>query len=71
MKKSQFEEITAALSIIITLICYKLEIHWLFNIYVVKSFLDTYCALKYAYISAMKDIKKEKEQKQKKDETIQ
>lgn len=48
MKKHQFEEITAALSIIITLLAYEFEIDWLFWIYLVKSIFDTLCALKAA-----------------------
>jgi hypothetical protein len=49
MKKHQFEEITAALSIIITLLAYKFEINWLFYIYFVKSIGDTLCAFYYAF----------------------
>lgn len=54
MKKHQFEEITAALSIIITLLAYKFGINWLFYIYLVKSILDTVCAIRYAYQKAFK-----------------
>lgn len=57
MKKHQFEEITAALSIIITLLAYKFGIDWLFYIYFVKSCLDTLSAIGYAYKS-MKDENK-------------
>jgi len=49
MKKHQFEEINAALSIVICLIAYHLEINWLFYIYFCKSILDTSCAILYAY----------------------
>ena len=51
MKDYQFEEITAALSIIICLLAYRFEIRWLFLIYVFKASLDTLCALWYAYKS--------------------
>lgn len=54
MKIHQFEEITAALSIIITLLAYNLGVNWLFYIYFVKSCFDTYCAIKYGYKSAKK-----------------
>lgn len=52
MKKHQFEEITAALSIIITLLAYKYEIYWLFIIYFIKSCMDTLSALTESYKSA-------------------
>lgn len=45
MKAHQFEEITAALSIIITLMAYEFEINWLFYIYFIKSCIDTIAAL--------------------------
>ncbi|MCH7724439.1 MAG: hypothetical protein IIC76_14040 [Bacteroidetes bacterium] len=57
MKKHQFEEMTASFSIIITLLAYKFEIDWLFYIYLCKSIFDTWCALKYSYISAKNDKK--------------
>ena len=57
MKKHQFEEITAALSIIITLLAYKFEISWLFYIYLVKSCLDTYIALVKSYKSVRSEKK--------------
>jgi hypothetical protein len=60
MKKYQFEEITAALSIIITLLAYYFEVKWLFYIYFVKSIFDMYCAFKYSYKSAQKSIAKKK-----------
>ena len=56
MKKHQFEEITAALSIIIALLAYQFEINWLFYIYFVKSCIDTWCALKEGYKSAKKSL---------------
>ena len=59
MQKHQFEEITASLSIIITLMAYGFEINWLFYIFLCKSIFDIWCALKTSYISAQKDIKKE------------
>jgi len=58
MKKHQFEEITAALSIIITLLAYKFEINWLFYIFFVKSCFDTWCALKESYKSAKASLSK-------------
>ena len=58
MKKHQFEEITAALSIIITLLAYKFEINWLFYIYLVKSCIDTWGALKESYKSAKASLAK-------------
>ena len=51
MKTHQFEEITAALSIIITLLAYKFEVNWLFYIYFGKSIMDTYFALKFSWIA--------------------
>lgn len=61
MKKHQFEEITAALSIIITLLAYQFEINWLFWIYLLKSLFDTYCAIKESYKPAKKSaLKKQK-----------
>ena len=58
MKNHQFEEITAALSIIITLLAYKFEINWLFYIYLVKSCIDTWFALKESYKSAKTSLAK-------------
>lgn len=58
MKNHQFEEITAALSIIITLLAYKFEINWLFYIYFVKSCIDTWCVLKESYKSAKASLAK-------------
>ena len=49
MKNHQFEEITAALSIIIALLAYKFEINWLFYTYLVKGCLDTFIALRESY----------------------
>mgnify|MGYP001231145233 FL=1 len=60
MKKHQFEEITAALSIIIALLAYKFEITWLFYIYTFKACFDFWCALKFSYKSNMKRIEKKK-----------
>lgn len=61
MKKHQFEEITAALSIIIALLAYKFEITWLFYIYTFKACFDFWCALKFSYKASIKRIKKQKE----------
>lgn len=55
MKKHQFEEITAALSIIICLLAWNFEIMWLFWIYLVKSILDTICAIWFACESVIKE----------------
>ena len=60
MKKHQFEEITAALSIIIALLAYKFEITWLFYIYTFKACFDFCCAIKFSYKSNMKRIEKKK-----------
>ena len=49
MKEYQFEEITAALSIIICLLAYKFEINWLLWVYLVKALADTYFALETSY----------------------
>jgi len=46
------------LSIIITLLAYKFEINWLFYIYLVKSCLDTWFALKESYKSAKTSLAK-------------
>lgn len=48
MKKHQFEEITAALSIIIALLAWEFKIEWLFVIYLIKAILDTICAIYYS-----------------------
>ena len=50
MKKSQFEELTAGLSIVIALLAYNFEVYWLLVIYAPKAIFDTYCAIKYATI---------------------
>jgi len=49
MIKSQFEEITMGISIIITLLAYHFEINSLFYVFLVKSIWDFHCAMKYAY----------------------
>lgn len=54
MSKSQFEEITMGISIIITLLAYIANIDWLFYIFLVKSVWDFYCAMKYSYIEVFK-----------------
>lgn len=54
MKKSQFEEIVMGISIIITILAYIANIDWLFNIFLVKSVWDFYCAMKYSYIEVFK-----------------
>lgn len=58
MKKHQFEEITTALSIVITLLAYKLEINWLFYIYFVKSCFDTWYSIRKSYKSAKASLAK-------------
>lgn len=57
MKRYQFEELIASLSIIITLLCYEFEVWWLFYVFLIKSIFDLYCAIKAAYHEAMKEIK--------------
>ena len=52
MKKHQFEEITAALSIIIALIAYGQEVYWLAFIFGWKAIADTYYAIKYSHKAA-------------------
>lgn len=59
MSKSQFEEITMGISIIITLLAYIANIDWLFYIFLVKSVLDFYGAMKYSYIEVFKEKKNE------------
>jgi hypothetical protein len=56
MKKHQFEEITAALSLLICLAAYSLDIKWLFYIYAFKAVGDTLSAV----YAAAKSLKKEK-----------
>ena len=56
MKDYQFEEITALLSIIITLIAYHLEINWLFYIFMIKSWIDVLTTI----IFSIKYLKKNK-----------
>lgn len=63
MKKHQFEEITAALSIIIALLAYHYDIKWLFYIYLVKSIFDTLCALYYAQKRAIEENAKKIQKK--------
>ncbi len=55
MKKHQFEEITAALSIIIALLSWHFEIYWLAGIYTGKAIFDTWAAIYYSYKSATKN----------------
>jgi hypothetical protein len=57
MKRYQFEELIASLSIIITLLCYEFELWWLFYVFLTKSIFDFYCAIKTAYYEAIKEIK--------------
>ena len=45
MKSHQFEEITAALSILIALVAYGLDVRWLMWIYILKATGDTYFAI--------------------------
>ena len=56
MKKSQYEELTMGISIIITLLAYQFGIIWLFYIFFVKSCFD--CG--FAIVEAIKELKKEK-----------
>lgn len=49
MEKHQFEELTAGLSIIITLLAYKFEVDWLFYMFFGKSIIDTLGALLASY----------------------
>lgn len=58
MKDYQFEEITAALSIIIALLAWHFGVKWLYYIFLVKSITDVLCALRVAY-KAVKDELKE------------
>jgi len=58
MKTHQFEEITMALSIIIALMAYAMEINWLCGLFTVKAGIDTYCAVRAAYKSVIKDQNK-------------
>ena len=54
MKKHQFEEITAALSIIIALLAYQFKVYWLFGIFTTKAVFDTWCSIRFSYRSAVK-----------------
>lgn len=56
MKKSQFEEITMALSIVIMLLAFEFKYFWLGLTFTIKSVFDFLCAVKYA----IKEIKEEK-----------
>lgn len=60
MKKYQFEEITAALSIIICLLSYQFDIKWLLYIFIAKATFDTLTAIKFAFKSAVKSKTKKK-----------
>ena len=63
MKKKQFEELTAALSIVICLAAYQLGIMWLFYIYAFKAAGDTLTAIYFAAKSvASKNLKKKTKQ---------
>ena len=64
MKKHQFEEITAALSLLICLAAYSLDIKWLFYIYAIKAVGDFYQAIKAAVKSIAKKNRKKKSEKQ-------
>jgi hypothetical protein len=57
MKRYQFEELIASLSIIIALLSYEFEVWWLFVVFLIKSIFDFYCAIKTAYYEAIKEIK--------------
>lgn len=63
MKKAQFEEITAALSILIALAAYALNVKWLMWIYIVKSVFDTLCAIRAARIAVKKERLKKLEER--------
>lgn len=58
MKKHQFEEITAALSILICLFAYSMSINWLFYIYLAKSIFDTIMAIYFGFKKAKKETLK-------------
>ena len=57
MKRYQFEELIASLSIIIALLCYEFEVWWLFVVFLIKSIFDLCCAIRAAYDEAMKETK--------------
>ena len=57
MKRYQFEELIASISIIITLLCYEFEVWWLFVVFLIKSIFDFYCAIIAAYHAAISEIK--------------
>lgn len=58
MKKHQFEEITMALSVLIALIAYAVDVNWLCYLFTFKAGMDAYCAIRAAYKSVMKDREK-------------
>ena len=60
MKKHQFEEITAALSILVALAAYALDIKWLFVFYSGKATIDTITAIYYAAVKANDELKNRK-----------
>lgn len=64
MEDHQFEEITAALSVIICLLAWEFGATYLFYAYLVKATWDTRCAVRAAIKAANADIKKEREGKQ-------
>jgi hypothetical protein len=57
MKKSQFEETTTELSIIITLLAFEFNYNWLGYIFMFKSIFDFICAIKYAIKELKEDGK--------------
>lgn len=54
MKKHQFEEITASLSIIVALLAYQFEVNWLAGIFTAKAIFDMWCAIRFSYRAAVK-----------------
>jgi hypothetical protein len=58
MKKHQFEELTAALSVVIAILAYRFDIDWLFYIYTAKAILDTWAAIKAARKSHYRSLEK-------------
>ena len=57
MKKSQFEEITMGLSIIIMLLAFEFNHFWLGVVFTAKSIFDFYTAIKYAIKELQEDDK--------------
>jgi len=60
MKKHQFEEIIFSLSVIIALMCYYIDITWLFCLFTFKAVVDFKCATAtyYSYKAYLKGKQK-------------